>query len=184
MPLTITRRAFLRQATLTAAGALAATCGARTPDPTPTSGPAATATPGGGAPPTRVPTETPQPGLRLDAGLRSDVWAWEARLDGTTAGGLNCASVTVQANDRLVEAELTDTGFTAVIPIVTGENTVTASCAGAAGEVQSRVVHYDGKLARRPRAQMTLSLQGNRLILAADESRDAQGGNGEQGHDK
>ena len=169
---TVSRRIFLRQAALAAAGVLAAACRGSQPDPAVSPAPDATATPR----PMPDPTEKPEPGLRLDTGFRSDVWAWETGISGALVGGLDCQSITLTVNDQPVEAAVTGDGFNTVIPIVTGENTVRASCAGSAGETQSRIVHFNGKLERRPCAQMKLNLDGNRLTLSGAESRDARGG--------
>ena len=124
-------------------------------------------------------TETAKPGLYLEGDFRADVWGWEARVDGHLVGGLGCDKVVINVNDQLIETSPTEAGFTAVIPIVTGENTVRAACvgpAGAEGKIPSRVVHFTGRLQRRPRAQMTLALVGSRLTLTGTESRDAHDG--------
>jgi cyclomaltodextrinase / maltogenic alpha-amylase / neopullulanase len=124
-------------------------------------------------------TESVAPGLHLEGDFRSDVWGWEARVTGKLVGGLACADVAINVNDQLVATTRTEAGFTAVIPIVTGENTVRATClgpVGVEGKIPSRVVHFTGRLERRPRAQMTLALDGRRLTLSGLESRDAHDG--------
>ena len=122
------------------------------------------------------PTETPRPGLSLATDFRSDVWAWETQVDGTLTGGLDCSQVAVLANDTPVEAALNGETFSAVIPIVSGENTVRASCAEPEGAAESRVAHFTGRLVRRPRAHMALALENSQLVLTAAESRDSQDG--------
>ncbi|MBI5667431.1 MAG: alpha-amylase [Chloroflexi bacterium] len=107
-------------------------------------------------------------------GGHADVWAWQRSLSGTVTD-LRCQSVTVTVNQTEVMALLEGDRFYLNVPLVEGDNTITAACQATDGkETMSDPLVYTGKLRDVPTARITVLLDGDRIVLDGSGSQPAE----------
>ncbi len=143
------RRSFLRLCTVTAGGAVLASCQQELF--------------GRGSERVRV------------RGADQDAWAWTKPV--TVEVSDECERVVVYANDQAFEAQPDGGQYTAEVRLSGGENEVRAVCVLPNGrELRSDAVTYTARLRQIPKAVITISLDGGSVILDGSESSPAEDG--------
>ena len=108
--------------------------------------------------------------LKLRGG-DAEIWAWERTVTGTLQHAERCQAIVVQVNDNRVAATVDGDGFSAMVPIAPGPNTITTFCQYGDGQTTSSpAITYTGMLKQQPTARITLSLKDGRIIADGGQS--------------
>ncbi|HYN87176.1 MAG TPA: alpha-amylase family glycosyl hydrolase, partial [Ardenticatenaceae bacterium] len=110
-------------------------------------------------------------------GSDADVWAWEKQVTGTCdCGQEDCAAIYVQSPRGRVEAQRDGGSFSAVVPLVAGENELVAVCQHPDGSLStSNLLNFKGSLRDRPKAWIGLSIEDGAIVLDGSESTPSEG---------
>lgn len=107
-------------------------------------------------------------------GGKSDVWAWRRQISGKL-NGLHCETVVVKAGAASVEAAVEGDQFAATVPIVEGDNRITAVCQQTGRkEIMSEPLTYTGRLRDVPTAVINVSLEGGQIVLDGGGSQPSE----------
>lgn len=160
----VSRRAFLRLATLTAAGSLAVACSAEAPEVAQESVPESV------QPSAEVPSAAGQSISILGAG--SEVWGWQTTTDVSAPEG--CAEAFVLSGDQRVDLVHNGASWTADVPLNEGANELVAVCMLDGRELRSEVYSLMVPLTQRPRAEAAITIESGLLWLDGSASRPDQ----------
>ncbi len=120
-----------------------------------------------------IPAAASSGAIALNGG-DADAWAWERIVSGR-ATGTACNTITVNANQASVVAQVEGERFSASVPISEGENRITASCQPPEGPaVTSNPLLYTGRLLHAPRAIISITLDGDHIVLDGGGSQPAE----------
>lgn len=97
----------------------------------------------------------------------ADIWAWEHIVHGRVSDPA-CTNVTLTVNDTIFEVPVVNGRFSAVVPIHTGENVITASCESA--NLTAEPITYTGKLRDVPRSNIAIRIDGDGIHLNSRDS--------------
>jgi glycosidase len=160
----ISRRSFFRLGVLAATG-YATGCDLHTPQPAATQ-----PTPPSSPSLVRLEEDATAAPVRITlAGGDADVWAWQREVTGTLAGV--CADAHLQVGDAKVDLTRDGERFTAQAPLKEGPNPITVVCRQPNGhEERSRVQTYTVPLTRRPTAVVTITIEGDQIVLDGSAS--------------
>ncbi len=155
----LTRRSFLRLSVIAAGSAAAAAC-----QNTPTQ-----------LVLTSTAAPSPTPSVKVDLGGNVDAWTWVKQIKVGVSEG-ECERVLLQVNGQEFEAQSDSDAFIAEVPLLTGENAVTATCITPGGEVvQPEPVVYTGRLRQAPIATIQIALENRQIVLNGSESLSTPG---------
>jgi cyclomaltodextrinase / maltogenic alpha-amylase / neopullulanase len=108
-----------------------------------------------------------EPAVRL-VSTGGDVFAWEQRIEGS--GACDDVVALVDGADVDVEVETTGGGFTFVVPVTSGEQTVSARCASGEEAVETQPIVLTGRLEPRPTARIEVNVRGGAVVLDGSRS--------------
>ena len=122
-----------------------------------------------------IPSPTPGQLLNIKlTGADQDVWTWSKSATVTVTG--ECQAVVVSVNGREFETQADGEIFTADIKLTAGENQVVAACKLPNGEeIRSNMLNYTERLRQAPRAEISIALDGKKVILDGSTSQPAEG---------
>jgi cyclomaltodextrinase / maltogenic alpha-amylase / neopullulanase len=129
---------------------------------------AAACTKGSGSP-TAASSNTPAPETAFTT-LGGDTWSWTQKLVGTT----KCSSLSLEVNGDASDTHVLvqESRFSTTLQLVPGPNKVIADC--GSGEGSSAPVTFNERLTDAPQANISVSVQGNTVILDGAKSKPAR----------
>ncbi|WP_437819124.1 alpha-amylase family glycosyl hydrolase [Sorangium sp. So ce1078] len=121
------------------------------------------------------PSEAAQARLELHA-ADAEVWAFSARIRGALAGPGTLEDCTIRVGGDIHPAAIEQQrSFAADVPLLEGENEITARCRETgAGELAAPPVTYHVRLEDTPRARARAARDGDRLVLDATGSEPSE----------
>lgn len=168
------RRSFLRLSAAAATGLVIAGCETGVAPPAARQSPQ----PSNSEPPSVPPATTAVPIPIALAGGDVDVWAWQREMTGTLAS--ECVDAYLQIGAAKVEIARNSAAslpgravpFTALAPLNEGKNDVILVCRFQDGrEERSSAQAYTVRLTRRPTAVVTITVEGDYIVLDGSASQ-------------